>query len=114
MVGYPTETIKDIYITTRYLKAARPDNFTITVAYPIVGTDLYNEIEQDLINKLDWETTTDRDLDFKRTYSKKFYDYAVRYVVNEVNAALKAKSLTEKLKFKTKAILAHLAMLLYR
>ncbi|MCT4580630.1 MAG: B12-binding domain-containing radical SAM protein [Flavobacteriales bacterium] len=112
MVGYPTETLEDIYTTTRYLKAAQPDNFTITVAYPIVGTDLYNEIEQAIIHELDWETTTDRDIEFKRTYSRKFYDYAVRYIVNEVNAELKTKSPTEKLKHKAKAQLAHVGMLL--
>lgn len=112
MVGYPTETLEDIYTTTRYLKSAQPDNFTITVAYPIVGTDLYNEIEQDIIHELDWETTTDREIEFKRTYSRKFYDYAVRYIVNEVNAELRTKSFTEKLKHKAKAQLAHVGMLL--
>lgn len=112
MVGYPTETLEDIYTTTNYLKSAQPDNFTITVAYPIVGTDLYSEIKKDILHELNWETTTDRDIDFKRTYSRKFYDYAVRYIVNEVNAEIRAKSATQKWKHKAKAQLAHIGMLL--
>lgn len=85
MVGYPTETEEDINLTIDYLKTANPDNFTITVAYPIKGTGLYNQIEKDIIVQPDWATSTDRQIDFKRTYSRKYYDYAVRRIVNEVN-----------------------------
>jgi len=35
--------------------------------------------------KNDWNKSTDRDRDFERTYPKRYYDYAVRRVVNEVN-----------------------------
>jgi radical SAM superfamily enzyme YgiQ (UPF0313 family) len=86
MLGYPKETIEDIELTVNYLKAAAPDNYTITIAYPIVGTGLYNQIKSDIINPdLDWQNTTDRDLDFKRSYSRSYYDFAVRYVVNAVS-----------------------------
>ena len=34
---------------------------------------------------LPWEESTDRDIDFVRTYPRPYYDYAVRWVVNEVN-----------------------------
>ena len=85
MVGYPTETREDIDLTINYLKDANPDNFTITVAYPIKGTGLYQQIEKDITVKPDWATSTDRQIDFKRTYSRKYYDYAVRKIVNEVN-----------------------------
>lgn len=85
MVGYPKETIEDIELTVAYLKAAAPDNYTITIAYPIVGTGLHTQIKSDIINPdLDWQSTTDRDIDFKRSYSRGYYDHAVRYVVNAV------------------------------
>lgn len=84
MVGYPKETEEDIEQTVRYLKQSNPDQFTITVAYPIKGTGLYNQVENIITTRLDWETSTDRDIDFERTYSRKYYDYAVRYIVNEV------------------------------
>ncbi len=85
MVGYPTETEEDINLTIDYLKTANPDSFTITVAYPIKGTGLYTQIEKDIVVQPEWATSTDRQIDFKRTYSRKYYDYAVRRIVNEVN-----------------------------
>ena len=86
MVGYPEETIEDIDKTIKYLKEAKPTQYTITIAYPIKGTSLYTEIEGKISIQPDWETSTDRDIDFERTYSRKFYNYAVSKVVNEVEA----------------------------
>ncbi len=87
MLGYPGETEEDIEETIAHLVSSNPDLFTITVAYPIKGTPLYTEVESVMLEKLPWDTSTDRDLDFKRTHPRKFYDHAVRYVVNSVNAA---------------------------
>lgn len=119
MVGYPGEDENDINETITYLKAANPSHFTITVAYPIKGTSLYNEIEDKITVQPNWETSTDREIDFTRTYSRKFYDYAVRRIVNEVNynkEILKGKNKSNltSLKLKTKAILAQTAMKLYK
>ncbi|WP_044400313.1 radical SAM protein [Lacinutrix sp. Hel_I_90] len=119
MVGYPGEDEKDIKETITYLKAANPTHFTITIAYPIKGTSLYNEIEDQITIKPNWDTSTDRDIDFTRTYPKKFYDYAVRHIVNEVNYTkelLKGKelNLVNTLKLKTKSVLAQTGMKLYK
>lgn len=119
MVGYPGEDEQDINETIAYLKAANPTHFTITVAYPIKGTSLYNEIEEKITIQPNWETSTDREIDFKRTYSRKFYDYAVRHIVNEVNfhkEIIKGskKSLLTSFKLKTKSILAQTGMKLYK
>jgi len=85
MVGYPTETKEDIDLTIGYLKAANPSQFTITVAYPIKGTGLYTQIQDKIIKQPQWDISTDRQIDFKRTYSRKYYDFAVRKIVNEVH-----------------------------
>jgi radical SAM superfamily enzyme YgiQ (UPF0313 family) len=116
MVGYPGETEEDIEETVNHLKTSNPDYFTITVAYPIKGTDLYTEVEADFTQTLDWSESTDRDIDFKRTYSRRYYDFALRYIVNEVNsqkASLKGDYLWQ-LKSKAKASAAKLAMNIYR
>lgn len=84
MLGYPGETEEDIVATANHLKDCDPDEFTITVAYPIKGTSLYTEVEAIQTRKLNWEETTDRDRDFRRTYPREYYDYAVRWVDNEV------------------------------
>jgi len=107
MLGYPGETEKDIAETIQYLKEANPTLYTITVAYPIKGTSLYNEIEHKITQQPDWETSTDREIDFERTYSRKYYQYAVRKVVNEVEFhRTTSKTSWKALKLKTKSILA--------
>jgi anaerobic magnesium-protoporphyrin IX monomethyl ester cyclase len=85
MLGYPGETQTDIEETIHHLKVSNPDHFTITIAYPIKGTGLYEEVEAIQTKNIDWATSTDRDRDFKRTFNRKYYNYAVRRVVNEVN-----------------------------
>ncbi len=85
MLGYPGETEEDIEETIHHLKTSNPDHFTITIAYPIKGTGLYEQVDALQTTVNDWNTSTDRDRDFKRTYPKRYYDYAVRRVVNEVN-----------------------------
>lgn len=84
MVGYPGETKEDIYETVHHLKSAEPDLFTITVTYPIKGTPLYAEVEERFVTDLPWESSTDRDIDFKRTYNRRYYDYAIQMINNEM------------------------------
>jgi len=114
MLGYPGEDEQDIQQTITYLKAANPTHFTITVAYPIKGTSLYNEIEEKIITQPDWETSTDREIDFARTYPRRFYDFAVRRVVNEVNYFKSQQNITKKYKLKLKSIAALLLMKYYK
>ena len=111
MLGYPGETEEDIEETIEHLKEASPDLFTITVAYPIRGTELFDEVE--ISTHENWASGSDRELDFKRTYSRRYYDFAVRRVVNEVNfsKSIKAKPLVAA-KFKAKSWMARLGMLL--
>lgn len=86
MLGYPKETIEDIEKTVRYLISCNPDDFTITLTYPIKGTPLYDQVSKKITTHLDWFSSTDRDIDFERSYSRRFYDYAIRYVVNRVKS----------------------------
>lgn len=92
MVGYPGETEEDIEATISHLKLSDPDLYTITVAYPIKGTPLYAETESMFIDPQPWESSTDRQIDFHRTYSRRYYEYAIRRVYNEVAYYKKRKS----------------------
>jgi radical SAM superfamily enzyme YgiQ (UPF0313 family) len=100
MVGYPGETEEDLVETLHHLKTSNPDFYTITTAYPIKGTPLYEEVEANFTTELNWEESTDRMIDFKRTYPRKFYDYAIRWIYNEmaIMKAEKGNSFKEKLK----------------
>lgn len=114
MVGYPGEDQHDIKQTIDYLIAANPTHYTITIAYPIKGTSLYNEIESKITTTLDWETTTDRELEFVRTYPKNYYTYAVKWVVNEVEYARLCKPISWKgIKMRLKSIAAQVLMKIY-
>lgn len=112
MLGYPGETEEDIEETIHHLKESNPDHFTITVAYPIKGTELFQEIEALQTTKLDWSTSTDRHVDFKRTYSRKYYDYAVKRVISEVNyfKAREGGSTIKAAKLKAKSVVAKMGM----
>lgn len=85
MLGYPGETEADIRETVEHLKVSNPDLFTITVAYPIKGTGLYEEVQPSIHSDLPWTDRTDRELDFRRNYPRRYYDYAVRWTVNAVH-----------------------------
>jgi len=85
MVGYPGETKDDIYETLHHLKTSNPDHFTITIAYPITGTPLYEEVKDRFLKLPDFRTTTDRDIDFKRTYSKAYYQRAIQMINSEMS-----------------------------
>ena len=84
MVGYPGETETDLKETLEHVKKSNPDQFTITVAYPIKGTPLYTETSPHFIDPPDWDKGSDRQIDFKRTYSRDYYDFAIRWMTNEV------------------------------
>jgi anaerobic magnesium-protoporphyrin IX monomethyl ester cyclase len=115
MLGYPGETERDIEETIHHLKESNPDHFTVTVAYPIKGTELYEEVEADRSMPMDWSISTDRQIEFKRTYPRKYYDFAVKRVISELNYfKLKNKVSYAAGRYKMKSILAKLAMYYHR
>lgn len=84
MLGYPGETEQDIVETIEHLKVCQPDHYTVTTTYPITGTPLYNEVKDRLTVEPAWSSSTDRDLDFERTYPRRYYEHALRRMYNEV------------------------------
>jgi radical SAM superfamily enzyme YgiQ (UPF0313 family) len=84
MLGYPGEDETDIVETLHHLKYSSPDLYTITVAYPIKGTPLYQEVENIFTEDLPWESTTDRDIDFTRRYKRSYYNHAVNWINHEM------------------------------
>ena len=73
MVGYPEEKHEDILQTMKHIEQCNPSVLTLTKAYPIKGTDLYNEVESKIIDPLPWTTSSDRDKQrtlFNRTQAR--------------------------------------------
>lgn len=111
MLGYPGETEEDIHETVNHLIESKPHHFTITLAYPIRGTELFEETRNDFTYVGEWETSNDRDIDFKRTYPRKYYDYAIRYVVNKVRWKInKQASFVQRMKFRVAYIRGSIGM----
>jgi anaerobic magnesium-protoporphyrin IX monomethyl ester cyclase len=111
MLGYPGETKEDIKETIEHLVQSNPSQYTITIAYPIKGTELYNEVKNEFLDQqLEWETSTDRDIDFKRTHPKQYYQYAIQWVMNEVYLKTKNKNLLKIPYLKLKSLKYQLQM----
>ena len=84
MLGYPGETEEDINETIKFLKRANPNQYVITVAYPIAGTPFAEDIEADLLDQLPWDKSTDREIRLRRLYSRRYYYFAIQRIHNEV------------------------------
>jgi anaerobic magnesium-protoporphyrin IX monomethyl ester cyclase len=116
MLGYAGETIADIVETVDHLKICNPDVFLTTIAYPIKGTPYYAEVEADVLRDGDWINNADRDLTVAGRYSKRFYGFATRWMVNEValNRARKngGASLVRQAKMWANTIVGRVGMML--
>lgn len=114
MLGYPGEKQKDIKESIKHLKRANPGQFTINLAYPIHGTKLFEEVKDKILNPQPWFDIPDKDLDFERTYSKRYYDFAIRWVYNDVNASKNMDCPVDYLKFKIRSLAARLGMMIHK
>ena len=84
MLGYPTETRRDVLATLRLIKDLDPDVFGIAVAFPMKGTDFYENIEPLVRAESHWTQTNENKLVFQGQYRPRFYWFAERLLHNEV------------------------------
>jgi len=87
MLGYPGEDWADIQATLKLLKETRPDEFSSTVAYPLPGTEFYEQVKDRLVPAADWEHSAENRLLFKRPYSTRFYHWTQKLLRKEWQAA---------------------------
>ena len=92
MLGYEGETIQDLEDTVEHLKISNPDLFLTTVAYPIKGTAYYAEVESRVLTDKAWADRSDRDLTVAGRYSRRFYNFATRWMVSEVALSRASKN----------------------
>ncbi len=85
MLGYDGEELVDLEETVDRLKAALPDVFLTTVAYPIKGTKYFEQVADRVVPLAEsWETGTDRLQTVAGRRSRRFYRHATRWMVSEV------------------------------
>jgi radical SAM superfamily enzyme YgiQ (UPF0313 family) len=87
MLGYPGEEWADIVDTVNLLKDTRPDQFSSTVAYPLPGTEFYDQVQHRLLDAPDWDYTAENRLLFRRGHSTRFYRWVQRWLHQEWYAA---------------------------
>lgn len=87
MVGYPGEEWADIRKTVELLKQTRPDQFSSTIAYPLPGTEFYEEVKHRLLDMPDWDYTAENRLLFQRDHSTRFYRWVQRWLHQEWHMA---------------------------
>jgi radical SAM superfamily enzyme YgiQ (UPF0313 family) len=84
MLGYEGEVVSDLEATTEHLIKSNPDLFLTTVAYPIKDTPYYKQVKERVVAPAGWEKVSDRDLSVSGRYSRRFYSFATRWMVNAV------------------------------
>jgi radical SAM superfamily enzyme YgiQ (UPF0313 family) len=84
MLGYEGEDRDDLEATVDHLKEAGPDTFLTTVAYPIKGTPYYQQVADRVVARRAWDEGSDRDYTVQGRHSTRYYDFATRWMVNEV------------------------------
>jgi len=85
MLGYDGEEECDLEASVEHLKKSSPDIFLTTVAYPIRGTAYYERVRDRIRSDQPWAGRTDRDLRIEGRRSRRYYDHATTWMVNEVN-----------------------------
>lgn len=75
MVGYPGEDMDDLRQSVKMLVETQPDSFSTTIAYPLPGTEFYQQVRDRIAHDSeDWAFTAENKLLFERgQYSTLFY-----------------------------------------
>jgi radical SAM superfamily enzyme YgiQ (UPF0313 family) len=87
MLGYPGEEWEDIQKTVALLNETRPEMFSSTIAYPLPGTDFFEQVKHRLLDTPDWDYTAENRLLFEREHSTLFYHWVQRLLAKEWRAA---------------------------
>jgi radical SAM superfamily enzyme YgiQ (UPF0313 family) len=78
--GYIGEKMEDIDKTIQMINDLLPEDIGVSVSYPLPGTQFYERVKHDLVNKTNWSDSDDLALMFKNTYTAEFYKQLHRYV----------------------------------
>lgn len=89
MVGYPGEEMDDLKQSVRLLTETQPDTFSTTIAYPLPGTEFYQQVRDRIMHDGDdWAFTAENRLLFERgRYNTLFYRWVQRWFNKEWEVA---------------------------
>jgi anaerobic magnesium-protoporphyrin IX monomethyl ester cyclase len=78
--GYLGEEKEDIEKTINMVLDLMPDEIGISVSYPLPGTEFYDKVKEQLIEKTNWTDSDDLALMYKGAFSASYYRKLHRYV----------------------------------
>ncbi len=89
MVGYPGEEMEDLRASVRMLTEIQPDTFSTTIAYPLPGTEFYQQVRDRIMHDSeDWAFTAENKLLFERgKYNTLFYRWVQMWFHKEWEVA---------------------------
>ncbi|MBX3065879.1 MAG: radical SAM protein [Anaerolineae bacterium] len=89
MVGYPGEEMDDLRQSVKLLTDTQPDSFSTTIAYPLPGTEFYQQVRDRIMHDGDdWAFTAENKLLFQRgKYNTWFYRWVQMWFHKEWEVA---------------------------
>jgi len=75
--GYPPEDIHDLRMTIDMVRRLQPDDYGITVAYPLPQTEFYETVRNTMRPEEHWTMTRDNVVLYKNMYGSLFYKAAI-------------------------------------
>jgi anaerobic magnesium-protoporphyrin IX monomethyl ester cyclase len=76
MFGYPGERHQDVRMTMRLLREIAPDEYSISIAYPMPGTKFYDLVRGSMPQEREWVNRDDTDIRFDGEYGTLYYRLA--------------------------------------
>ncbi len=75
--GYPPEDIHDLRLTIDMVRRLQPDEYGITVAYPLPQTEFYETVQHTMKEGTHWRMTRDNVVLYNTKYGSMFYRSAI-------------------------------------
>lgn len=75
--GYPPEDVHDLRMTVDMIRRLEPDDFGITIAYPLPQTEFYETVRHSLREGEHWRKTRDNQVLYRNKYGTPFYKAAI-------------------------------------
>jgi anaerobic magnesium-protoporphyrin IX monomethyl ester cyclase len=75
--GYPPEDIHDLRLTIDMVRRLQPDDYGITVAYPLPQTEFYETVQHTMKEGKHWRMTRDNVVLYNNKYGSLFYQSAI-------------------------------------
>ena len=109
LIGYPGETLGDLLKTMGMIRELKPHYCGGSVAFPIKGTQFYDDVRHLLSEDYAWSRRNENRLSFRGRYPRMFYWFAVRLLHNWSSfwsVRSKGLPLTRRLLFALKFVVA--------